>query len=324
MPRRKYSRISEKKRLANQRNAKKSTGPRTLNGKKRSSMNAITHGVFCQEVCILKEDRPLFVELRREFIGTLKPQNLLELSFVDAIIETHWKLRRMRITEALAHEHELREHLKEEKKDFDKEMQSKSDPDYCAVVAAMKMMDREPDNLEKYTRLQQRLQSMIHRNLKELRLFRENQKELDALPPSPFEKTVDQVKYGIEDGKTLDEIYNGPAKDRTEAVREEEEEVEEEVEDEHESAERSQTSSDGSPSSQPSPSEGEGVKAAEGAAPPTAQQPSTAPSTAVNPPVPPSVPAKIQNEPTVVPTRVAVRPSRPNGPFQRPPTWRYY
>ncbi len=175
MPRRKYSRISEKKRLANQRNAKKSTGPRTLKGKKRSSMNAITHGVFCQEVCILKEDRPLFVELRREFIGTLKPQNLLELSFVDAIIETHWKLRRMRITEALAHEHELREHLKEEKKDFDKEMQSKSDPDYCAVVAAMNMMDREPDNLEKYTRLQQRLQSMVHRNLKELRLFRENQ-----------------------------------------------------------------------------------------------------------------------------------------------------
>ena len=295
MPRR-TSKISERKRLANQRNAKKSTGPKTLKGKKRSSMNAITHGVFCQEVCILKEDRPLFVELRREFIGTLKPQNLLELSFVDAIIETHWKLRRMRITEALAHEHELREHLKEEKKDFDKEMQSKSDPDYCAVVAAMKMMDREPDNLEKYTRLQQRLQSMVHRNLKELRLFRENQKELDALPPSPFEKTVDQVKYGIEDGKTLDEIYNGPAKDKAEPpVRQEEEEVEEEeVEDVDESAERSQTSSDGSPSSQPSPSEGEGVKAA----PSTAQQPSTAASMAVNPPVPPSVPAKIQNEPT--------------------------
>ena len=321
MPRR-TSKVSERKRLANQRNAKKSTGPKTLNGKKRSSMNAITHGVFCQEVCILKEDRPLFVELRREFIGTLKPQNLLELSFVDAVIETHWKLRRMRITEALAHEHELREHLKEEKKDFDKEMQSKSDPDYCAVVAAMKMMDREPDNLEKYTRLQQRLQSMVHRNLKELRLFRENQKELDALPPSPFEKTVDQVKYGIEDGKTLDEIYNGPAKDRTEAVREEIEEVEEEEEetaDVDESAERSQVDSDGSPSSQPSPSEGEGVKAEELA-------PSTepAPSTAVNPPVPPSVPAKMQNEPTAVPTRVAVRPSRPNGPFQRPPTWRYY
>jgi hypothetical protein len=254
MPRRTTS-VSEKKRLANQRNARKSTGPKTVAGKKRSSQNAITHGVFCQEISFLKEDRPLMIELRREFIRSLKPQTVLELSFVDAIVENHWKLRRLRISESVAHEWELRDYLKEQKKDFETEMQTKSDPDYCAIVAAIAMMQRDPDNLEKYARLQQRLQNMIHRNLKELRMLRENQKELDALPPSPFEATVDEVKYGIEDGKAFEEIYERPQSAQEVTVAQ----VEAETADD--SAERSQLDSDDSPSPQPSPLEGEGVRA---------------------------------------------------------------
>ncbi len=33
---------------ANQENAKKSTGPTSIEGKQRSSMNAITHGIFAK------------------------------------------------------------------------------------------------------------------------------------------------------------------------------------------------------------------------------------------------------------------------------------
>jgi hypothetical protein len=259
--RRRTSSVSQKKRLANQRNAKKSTGPKTAAGKKRSSQNAVTHGVFCQEISFLKEDRPLMIELRREFIRSLKPQTVLELSFVDAIVENHWKLRRLRISESVAHELELRDYLKEEGKDFETEMKTKSDPDYCAVVAAICMMQRDPDNLEKYTRLQQRLQNMIHRNLKELRLLRENQKELDALPPSPFEATVDQVKYGIEDGKALEEIYARPQPAQEVIV------AKAEAETPDDSAERSETDSDARPSPLPSPFQGEGTNATANDAP---------------------------------------------------------
>ena len=105
--------ISERKRLANQQNAQKSTGPRTAEGKARSSKNAITHGVFCQGVVIVKEDEPLFKALRREFIRDLKPQCHIELLMVDKIVECTWKQRRLRITESAEYELELREHLRE-------------------------------------------------------------------------------------------------------------------------------------------------------------------------------------------------------------------
>jgi hypothetical protein len=291
MPRR-TSKVSEKKRLANQRNAQKSTGPKTLEGKKRSSQNAITHGLFCQEVCVLKEDRALFKELRREFIRDLKPQNLLELSFVDSVIETQWKLRRLRIAESTAHEQELRKYCKAFNIDFDEEMKTTSEPEYCAATAAVGMMRRDPDDLEKYGRSQQRSHNMIYRALKELRICRENQKLIDALPKSPFEATLEDVQYGFADKRIEEEARAAAAAEVKAPVREEEVEKEE-LEDEGESAEQSQLPSDASPSPLPSPTRGEGVE-------------------------------KTQNEANVVRTAVARRVYKPVGPFQRPPTWRYY
>ena len=44
---------------ANQENAKKSTGPKTVEGKQRSSMNAMTHGIFAQIPILQGEDREL-------------------------------------------------------------------------------------------------------------------------------------------------------------------------------------------------------------------------------------------------------------------------
>ena len=58
--------ISQKKLEANRRNAQKSTGPRTAEGKRTSSMNALTHGLLAQGVITrgdYKEDPFEFLEL---------------------------------------------------------------------------------------------------------------------------------------------------------------------------------------------------------------------------------------------------------------------
>jgi hypothetical protein len=48
--------VSSRKRAANRANARKSTGPRTPEGKARSSRNAISHGIYCQNLLLPGED----------------------------------------------------------------------------------------------------------------------------------------------------------------------------------------------------------------------------------------------------------------------------
>ena len=56
--------ISRRKLRANRDNAKKSTGPRTPEGKHRSSQNATPHGIFCQDLCLPGEDEDLLHPFR--------------------------------------------------------------------------------------------------------------------------------------------------------------------------------------------------------------------------------------------------------------------
>ena len=47
---------------ANQKNAKKSTGPKTVLGKRRSSLNSITHGLTCEKNVSIGENKKEFEE----------------------------------------------------------------------------------------------------------------------------------------------------------------------------------------------------------------------------------------------------------------------
>ena len=62
--------VSEAKLEANRRNAQKSTGPRTEAGKKRSSLNAVTHGLRAETLVLLDED-PQVLEDRRDGLACL-------------------------------------------------------------------------------------------------------------------------------------------------------------------------------------------------------------------------------------------------------------
>jgi hypothetical protein len=65
--------VSESRREANRRNAQLSTGPKTAEGKERSRLNALKHGL-CSSV-VVAEDASVVMTRTEEFFITLKPQN---------------------------------------------------------------------------------------------------------------------------------------------------------------------------------------------------------------------------------------------------------
>jgi hypothetical protein len=90
--------ISERKRKANRENAKKSTGPRTVRGKRFSSFNAVTHGLLAKKVIyaadgkLMNEDlKRVLDSLRHEYgRGDVASELLTELAAVD-----YWRMQKV-------------------------------------------------------------------------------------------------------------------------------------------------------------------------------------------------------------------------------------
>jgi hypothetical protein len=95
---------SPKQIAANRRNAKKSTGPKTPQGRAVSKMNALKHGILSKEAvvrgrCIKEDDREL-AALHQRLWEDLQPVGLLEEMLVDDIVTARWRRRRALKAEA--------------------------------------------------------------------------------------------------------------------------------------------------------------------------------------------------------------------------------
>jgi len=83
----------------NRQNAAHSTGPVTIEGKRRASLNAVRHGLTGQTVVLPSDDLSAYQESCRQFHDELKPLGLLEIKAVQTIADTHWRLDRIRAME---------------------------------------------------------------------------------------------------------------------------------------------------------------------------------------------------------------------------------
>ena len=77
---------------ANQANAKKSTGPRTKEGKANSKMNAVTHGLLSQYTVMSGEDADQFEALRTMLCEEFKPVGGYEETLADDLAGHYWRL----------------------------------------------------------------------------------------------------------------------------------------------------------------------------------------------------------------------------------------
>jgi len=90
--------LSHRRIAANRRNALKSTGPRTADGKRRSSLNALKQGLgaesFHEVMRSLGENPREFEQLHQDLIGSCQPANALEAKLVEDLARLWWKKAR--------------------------------------------------------------------------------------------------------------------------------------------------------------------------------------------------------------------------------------
>jgi len=80
--------------LANRRNAQKSTGPRTRQGKAAISQNAVRHGLSARQDIISSESQTEFELHRDRMLAELVPIGPMESMLAERVVSLSWRLKR--------------------------------------------------------------------------------------------------------------------------------------------------------------------------------------------------------------------------------------
>jgi len=114
--------ISQRKIEANRRNAEKSTGPKTTEGKAKSAMNSIKYGIYSNKYLIKDESYEEFDNYRRKILKCLNPTNPVLFDMATHVVSNGWEYQRCTLLESkilnsksLKHDAEHKENNKEPK-----------------------------------------------------------------------------------------------------------------------------------------------------------------------------------------------------------------
>jgi hypothetical protein len=89
-------------------NGAKSRGPRTPQGKARSSLNALKHGHYATNAIILSNEDPEALEdLVTAFVQVIRPLNPVEYRLVRELAGIDWRLARLVAVDSRILDHEL-------------------------------------------------------------------------------------------------------------------------------------------------------------------------------------------------------------------------
>jgi len=90
----KQSTCSEARLRANRLNAQNSPGPKTVEGKKRSCLNATRHGILSQTIHFPEEEMKAYTEFCERYVAGLQPVGTLEIELANACADLQFRLHR--------------------------------------------------------------------------------------------------------------------------------------------------------------------------------------------------------------------------------------
>ena len=200
-----------------------STGPRTPEGKQRSSLNAFRHGLTGQTVVISPEDQKSHSGFCRGFFDDYKPEGALEHQLVQIIANCLWRLNRI-----TANEQSL---LSLDTVQCEDDHIKATDDRAVTACASARSFEMHVKTLANLTLYEQRIARQFERTLKLLKetqaerkrqqesdlhraiLLKEHHDELQAQQsePVPYNPADDQFVFsnGVLEAKmALDDRYN--------------------------------------------------------------------------------------------------------------------
>jgi hypothetical protein len=184
---------------ANRRNAQRSTGPRTAEGKKAVRLNAAKHGMTAKVIVMPHESEPDYHEIRAALIEDYAPATSQELMLVDQIAAGYWRTVRARRVETALFDNQLRAYKGRYAKG--KTVDPARDDEGCAII----LQCESPESLKNYFRYDgaisrdyyraiaalERMQSARRREEdRRERKTREEARELDRIINHPDPDTV--------------------------------------------------------------------------------------------------------------------------------------
>ena len=161
--------ISEKQLSANRANAQKSTGPRTEEGKRRSALNALRHGLTAQVTIMTEADREALEAFSKPIIAELRPVGPFETQLAQTIATFQFRINRIAAVEINLF---ALDSLEDRAGQFDID-----DPQVHDAVCQAKAYLSDPAAFDRLSIYSQRLMSQSDKALKQLRRLQEERYE---------------------------------------------------------------------------------------------------------------------------------------------------
>ena len=153
-------------------NGSKSKGPKTPEGKVRSSKNAFKHGLSAQTSVLDCESDEMYENHRQSWFDSLVPATETEAEIVEDIASVRWRMHRAAVMQTILTNMEVEKATGRRTGD---------DPNEILVKAVAKLSP-EPGLIDRIARHEDRLHRRFMRNLKALALLRQLQPGDDHEP----------------------------------------------------------------------------------------------------------------------------------------------
>jgi hypothetical protein len=186
--------ISDARRAAARANGAKSQGPVTPEGKAKSALNAITHGLTASAIVLTTESKEKYAALLASYLEKCDPDGPIENDLVEEMVAAKWQQRRVAAMIAALIDVEMDQMEKEIADQFE------NIDNTVRTVLAFKKQAKESATLALLNRYAARHAREYHRALRHLREIQSERRDQNDPPASPNEKSQNEPKPNVTPG----------------------------------------------------------------------------------------------------------------------------